>query len=186
MGKGFTSEDLRNRLEKNPGLSIDSMSPARPGGKVWDALEKLKPGQDAEMFPETVKAIPVKQKKTKEPNKTEREFGAYLRHENPECDVLFEAYTLKLGDDCRYTPDWALVSKFDGSINFYEVKGAFLFKGATKSATDSSLTKPKTAASMFRHTFHIARKAKDGSWSIERINGKVDEPLESAQDMRAT
>lgn len=112
--------------------------------------------------------VPVKEKKPRTKTRTEAEFEAILRRENPSATILFERYTLKLGNDVRYTPDLAIIHA-DGTIFFFEVKGAYLFRGATKSATASSLTKPKLAAEMFPwHRFYRATKAKDGQWTRER------------------
>lgn len=113
----------------------------------------------------------VKQQRGK--TRTELEFEAMLRRENPGADILFERYTFKLANDCRYTPDFAVVWVC-GRIDFYEVKGAFLFKGATASATRASLTKPKLAAQLFPwHHWFRAQKAKDGTWSLEEFTAAV-------------
>lgn len=96
----------------------------------------------------------------KRPSKTqaEAEYELILQTRYPEARILFEAYTLKLAFDTRYTPDLAVVYP-DGRIDFYEIKGKFLFEKA--------LNKPKIAARLFpQHNFFLAQKTRDG-W-VER------------------
>ena len=57
----------------------------------------------------------------------------------------FEAITLKLAKDCRYTPDFMVVDK-DDIIEFREVKGRWM---------DDARVKIKVAAKMFPFKFHI-------------------------------
>lgn len=110
--------------------------------------------------------VTVKEKKPRSKTRTEAEFEAILRRENPGATILFERYTLKLGNDLRYVPDFAVIDAT--GISFWEVKGAYLFRGATKSATHTSLTKPKLAAELFPwHRFYRATKGKDGQWTRE-------------------
>jgi hypothetical protein len=115
---------------------------------------------------------PPKAKKPREPNKTEREFGLILQKRFPDCEVTWEKYTFLLAPGCRYTPDWCVTNRH-GILMFFEVKGAFLFKGAHASALTATLTKPKVAAEMFRHRFVIAQKI-DGAWHETPLPGKID------------
>lgn len=60
-------------------------------------------------------------------NKLEARFALQLEahRRNGEIDSYeFEGVTLKIGDDCRYTPDFFVVDN-DGWIIFYETKGYF-------------------------------------------------------------
>lgn len=45
------------------------------------------------------------------------------------CSYRFQALTLRLGDDLRYTPDF-LVHMPDGELHFHEVKGGFIREDA--------------------------------------------------------
>lgn len=83
----------------------------------------------------------------------------------PNANIRYEGYTLKLADGCRYTPDFA-VEHADGTLEFHETKGAFIFSKA--------LTKPKTAAELFPHRFVLAQKLKSG-WKITPLKGKIDQ-----------
>lgn len=98
--------------------------------------------------------------KSSEPNKTEAAYWRLLKSQYPECEVRFNQYTLKLGDNCRYTPDLAVVHP-DGKIDFHEVKGGFIFEKA--------MYKPRMAASEFpHHKFFLAQK-KQGEWIVKQI-----------------
>lgn len=85
-------------------------------------------------------------------NKTEAEYLMYIR-----CLgfawIGVQNITLKLGHDCRYTPDFVTVDK-NGHLDVREVKGFF---------RDDAKVKIKVAARMFPWmTFQVVRKAKTG------------------------
>ena len=75
----------------------------------------------------------------------------------------FEAVTLKLAPDTRYTPDFMVVNA-DSEIEFHEVKGFM---------EDDAWVKLKVAAERFPefHFVLIRRKAKKdgGGWDIKRV-----------------
>ncbi len=92
-------------------------------------------------------------------NKTEAAFLAWLRANHWE-NIAIQAITLKLGDDCRYTPDFTAIK--DGKLVAFEVKGFW---------RDDARVKIKTAARQFRWLKFIAvTKAKGGGWDEESIN----------------
>jgi hypothetical protein len=64
----------------------------------------------------------------------------------------FEAMTLKLADDCRYTPDF-LVMLPAGGLECHEVKGVW---------TDDARVKVKVASEIFPFCFVIVTKDKAG------------------------
>lgn len=109
--------------------------------------------------------------KTRKMTRTEAEFELILKQRFPEAEIEWEKFTFKLANDCRYTPDFSVL--LNGIYEFWEVKGKFLFKGATKSATHTSLTKPKVAAEKFNFRFHFAQKI-DGEWHIKDLRGRID------------
>ena len=91
-------------------------------------------------------------------NKTEADYAALLEDYKKNGDIsnfYFEAYTLKLGKDCRYTPDFAVILN-DGEIEFHEVKGFW---------RDDAKAKLRIAARMFPHRFRCVQKSKSG-WDI--------------------
>ena len=92
-------------------------------------------------------------------NKTERGYLAYLRRLNPE-PIGIQNITLKLGDDCRYTPDFNYINE-NGRLVFAETKGFF---------RDDAKVKLKVAARLYRWAdFHLVVKYGVG-WKIETVN----------------
>lgn len=91
-------------------------------------------------------------------NKLEQAFLLRLRAENPK--IYIQAITLKLADDCRYTPDFVAIK--GNSIMVYEVKGFM---------RDDALVKLKVAARMFSwmNFVLVTRKGKD-NWIYANIN----------------
>jgi len=98
-----------------------------------------------------------------EMNKLEAEFFERLelrRHAGELTCVHFEAMTLKLGPDLRYTPDFMVQGSEGGLIWFYETKGFI---------RDDGRVKIIAAAQMFpMFTFYLARKQR-GAWQVEEV-----------------
>ena len=99
-------------------------------------------------------------------NQTEADYGALLEMRKVAGDIEdyhFEAITFKLGDNCRYTPDY-MVEFYDKHKEIHEVKGFW---------RDDARVKIKWAAEKFRGFDFIAvqkKKKKDGGgWKIEEI-----------------
>lgn len=89
-------------------------------------------------------------------NKTERAY--LLRLRSLYSYVGIQNVTLKLGDDCRYTPDFSVLD--GGRFVFHEVKGFM---------RDDALVKLKVAARQFpMFPFVLARKNGSG-WNITQI-----------------
>jgi hypothetical protein len=92
-------------------------------------------------------------------NKTERARLTFLREVSGNTCLKSQAVTLKLGDDCRFTPDFSYINAF-GRMIFEDVKGF---------QRDDALVKIKTAARMFSWaTFLIVKKDKAG-WQVTEI-----------------
>jgi hypothetical protein len=92
-------------------------------------------------------------------NKTERLYLQYLKSVGVQW-IGVQAVTLKLGDDCRYTPDFVVIDA-SSLITAHEVKGFW---------RDDARVKIKVAARSFPWmAFVAAQKSKTG-WNIERIN----------------
>lgn len=75
----------------------------------------------------------------------------------------FEAVTLKLAPDTRYTPDF-LVMHNDGTLEFREVKGFM---------EDDAWVKLKVAADKFPFRFTLIRqklKREGGGWDVKELN----------------
>lgn len=75
-------------------------------------------------------------------NKTEAAFGLILEAQKRRGEVLkysFQSVTLRLGDDCRYTPDF-MVERVGQKPELIEIKGGFV--------RDDALVKYKVAKEM--------------------------------------
>ena len=91
-------------------------------------------------------------------NKTERAYLQVLRARGFHF-VGIQNITLKLGDDCRYTPDFNHLDN-DGRLVFSEVKGFM---------RDDALVKLKVAARVFSiFQFFLVRKNGSG-WDVTEI-----------------
>lgn len=115
---------------------------------------------------------PEKPAKVKTPrprqNKWEREYDAKLRAMYGRGEIQwyeFEGMTLRLADDTRYTPDFAVMHN-DGHVEMVEVKGFI---------REDALVKFKVAAERFPFEFCMYRKQKvseGGGWDlIKAIQG---------------
>lgn len=96
-----------------------------------------------------------------EMNRTEEKYAWVLEGRKLAGEIQqygFEKLTLKLGADCRYTPDFFVVNR-DGEIEFHEVKGFF---------RDDAKVKIKVAAESFPFRFFLARFSRDG-WTVTEI-----------------
>lgn len=99
-------------------------------------------------------------------NKTEAEYAGMLEARKVSGEILwwvFEAVTLKLADNTRYTPDFLLMLA-DGTIEIHETKGGFI--------REDGWLKLKVAAGMFPFRFFLCQKqAKKagGGWQIRRV-----------------
>lgn len=94
-------------------------------------------------------------------NKTEAAFLAKLRAEKWDW-IGIQSITLKLGDDCRYTPDF--VTLRDGSLVVWEVKGFF---------RDDAKVKIKAAARSFPffNFIVVTRKSRTRPFVEHHIQG---------------
>jgi hypothetical protein len=91
-------------------------------------------------------------------NKTEQAFLLYLRHVACEKCIGVMNVTLKLADDCRYTPDFVT---YGGTyVHFWEVKGYW---------RDDARVKIKVAARLFPWAKFTAVQRIKGEWRFEEI-----------------
>ncbi len=96
-------------------------------------------------------------------NKTEESFAEGLAFKMLRGEIVrwcFESITFKLADDCRYTPDFAIVHN-DGSMEFVDAKGA-------GPIDPKSLVKIKCAAEKFPQFAFVIEQRKNkrdgGGW----------------------
>ena len=122
----------------------------------------------AKPAPDAAPALPVATGTVREPdmNKTEAEYAGMLEERRLRGEVAwwrYEAITLKLADNTRYTPDF-LVMLPDGVLEIHETKGGFI--------REDGWLKLKVAAALFPFRFFLCQKAskKDGGgWSIKGV-----------------
>ena len=101
--------------------------------------------------------------KTGEMNKTEAAYDEHLGKLKMLGRILwykFEGITLRLADNTRYTPDFAVMSA-DGVMEMHEVKGQW---------QDDARVKIKVAASIFPFRFmaiKVKAKKDGGGWAVE-------------------
>jgi len=99
-------------------------------------------------------------------NKTEAEYALMLGDRQARGEVAwwkYEGITMKLADDTRYTPDFAVMLA-SGEMEFHETKGGFI--------REDGWQKLKIAAGMFPFRFLLCQKQakKDGgNWSIKEV-----------------
>lgn len=97
-------------------------------------------------------------------NKTEAAFGQFLESEKRlgyVSEWFYESVTFKLGDDCRYTPDFMVIDP-TGLISFHETKGFM---------RDDALVKLKVCAAQFpfKLVLHVLTK---GEWIRTVLQGE--------------
>jgi hypothetical protein len=103
--------------------------------------------------------------KSGEMNKSEAAYAQHLEQLKSAGEILwykFEAVTLKLAKDTRYTPDFVVMSKNCG-LELHEVKGFW---------QDDAKAKIKVAASLFPFRFiavFIRTKKEGGGWRTEEF-----------------
>jgi hypothetical protein len=105
-------------------------------------------------------------------NKTEAAYEAYLGGLKVAGTIQFyeyEAVTLRLGKDTRYTPDFLVIAA-DGTLELHEVKaGKMQPDGSVKPLTeDASRAKLMIAAEMFPFRF-VRSSYCQGQWYSEVI-----------------
>lgn len=98
-------------------------------------------------------------------NRLEADYAAHLTARLHAGEVewfRFEGVTFKLGQDCRYTPDFAVMLR-SGDVELHEVKGYM---------QDDALVKIKTCAELYPFPLVlVTRQAKrdGGAWQFRRF-----------------
>lgn len=140
-------------------LRIDQYNP-RVQSQIAAELEKSVKVQSAFAKPVCPVSKPRIRQNAAGLNKTEQAFSDYLRGELFELQEMFtQAITLKIGNGCRYTPDF--VTRHGGHFAAYEVKGFM---------RDDAAVKLKVAASLYPWiTFYLVTKRKGGGWEMQEV-----------------
>jgi DNA helicase IV len=96
-------------------------------------------------------------------NKTERKRAEELEAMKRSGEIVewwYEAVTLKLAHDCRYTPDF-LIQENDGRLRFEETKGFW---------RDDAKVKTRVAVRIFPFPLRVLKVRKGGGWNIEIVH----------------
>lgn len=92
----------------------------------------------------------------------ERDYGEHLLAQKAAGEVAwygYEALTLKLADDCRFTVDWSVMLA-SGDMELHECKGPF--------AREDSIIKLRLAARLFPFRVVLVTRAGD-QWNHKEI-----------------
>lgn len=110
------------------------------------------------------KVIRVTSSQEERLNKTEKRFLEYLRakYTDRQCRIGIQDHTLRIGADCRYTPDFSLWLGFNGgTMTFFDVKGPHTWE-------DAKVKLKATATQFSMYKFNIAIED-DGQWQILEV-----------------
>ena len=110
-------------------------------------------------------------------NKVESKYAQYLDIQKASGAVrwwAFEAVTVKIGNDCRFTPDF-LVMAADGSLSFADTKGTIKIKtgrraGQTKPhVEEDAAVKARVLAANFVIPIYFVWQREDGEWERREL-----------------
>jgi len=132
--------DLPRHMQDQVSAQLHA-APAAPASSIKVAI-KAKPSADESKL-----------------NKLESAWLAVLRADITLAWVGVHALTFKIGDDCRYTPDFIALN-LDGELIAYETKGFM---------RDDARVKLKVAARMFPFVGFVLVERKAGAWICTEI-----------------
>ena len=132
--------DLPKHMQDQVSAQLHPL-PAAPASSIKVAI-KAKPSADESKL-----------------NKLESAWLAVLRADITLAWVGVHALTFKIGDDCRYTPDFIALN-LDGELIAYETKGFM---------RDDARVKLKVAARMFPFVGFVLVERKAGAWICTEI-----------------
>jgi hypothetical protein len=95
-------------------------------------------------------------------NGLESRYAALLENGMRAGSVLwwaFEGLSLRLADDTRYTPDFAVMAA-DGVIECHETKGFM---------REAARVRLNVAAATYPFRFFLVRAGKSGAWQVDRV-----------------
>jgi hypothetical protein len=150
--------DITARALANPSEDVIRRNP-----HVFKVNGSPSPEKPVLPQPEAMMSQPAESHDVAKLNKIERAFWDHLNAGNKlglYWYVGAQNITLKLADDCRYTPDFVTVSAHGGRLIAYEVKGFW---------RDDAKVKIKVAARLFPWIQFIVVTRKKGNWSQEAV-----------------
>lgn len=140
----------RSAQESGPSLTPPPPSTCCEDGEEEEVVGKKNCGKIGRILPTTDE---------ERLNRTEKLFLGKLRGSGEWEEVGVQSVTLKLGDDCRYTPDFHTFR--EGRLVFWEVKGFM---------REDALVKLKVAARKYRWAeFRVVRRMKGGVWEEKEV-----------------
>jgi hypothetical protein len=101
-------------------------------------------------------------------NKTEAAYAQYLELQKSAGTIRwwgFEAMTIKLGFDCRFTPDF-LVMLEDGSLELHDTKAG---KNGKPRAEDDAIVKARVTGATFPIPIFFLWREKNGEWNRKEM-----------------
>lgn len=110
-------------------------------------------------------------------NKTEAAYDGHLELQLRFGQILwhqFEAITIRLGNDCRFTPD-QLVMLPDGHLELHDTKGTTKIKQGRRAgqctyhAEEDALVKARVAAANFVIPVFFVWQERNGEWSKKEL-----------------
>lgn len=157
--------DIITGSAKLPGDYVVTEQQMKAASRTLSRQTTLSTG-DEDSLRSAAGVVVTRPKKKRGMNKTEAEYAAALACDVRHGDIQwfdYEAITLKLADDCRYTPDFVVVH-LDGRIEFREIKGFW---------RDDAKVKIRVAARLFPWAKFVAirkrRKSDGGGWVQEEF-----------------
>ncbi len=156
-GVSMTAE-ARERVESHA-ASLEGVPHPKATRARVSALRKVAPPHSirSAMSPTNIACRPSSDEAKL--NRQEREYLALLRAAHPSGWVGAQCLTFKLGDDCRYTPDF-IVLDAAGVLWAHEVKGFM---------RDDALVKLKAGARKFSWVRFVLAKKQGGVWETKEI-----------------
>jgi hypothetical protein len=93
---------------------------------------RVQKGPQAKPRPQGPQTQAKAQPRASKLNKTEQRYADILERRKMAGtlqDYYVQEITVKIGDDCRYTPDFCVI-EMDGTLTFIEIKGGFVREDA--------------------------------------------------------
>jgi hypothetical protein len=136
-------------------------------------MKKFHPGKDLEACHNAAKPPKRVTARAKKMNATESAWAAELTKRG--IQWRWEAITLEIANDCRYTPDFACTFQDHAAyykaveVTFFEVKRQWKHK-TRPHIEDDALVKLKVAAAQYSEfSFVLVWLRPDGSWGEEKV-----------------
>ena len=172
MNDRWTPEQLANQLVANPDLRFSRPSTASAQGVATSHRPAALSPAEPQILPKAIAKGSIPRRIPGQMNKTEALYAETILEPRKLAgeilDYWFEQITLKIADDCRYTPDF-LVMLADASLECHEIKAEWANGQRMK---DDARVKLKVAAQIFPFRFFLCiklPKKQGGQWLIKEV-----------------